>query len=201
MSRQRRWIRQALVLTASRWLSGPRRQIPTRSPPSRSWTSRPPRSQVTLRLPASSWSGTSQTATGRRSPPTSSPWTNKPSPWNRWQVTLSQTYSQTVNTGTVIDLDGDHRILGWQFDTRSKSILPPHKNQKPSHLVLHSFNRIPFRRPSTWMETVFLISQSNNVRVPSQKAAAATQHKSHRLWTTTHISFPAKGSLLSNIAY
>lgn len=47
--------------------------------------------------------------------------------------------------------------LAYLLSTRSKSILPHHKNQKPKgigflccHLVLHSFNRIPFRRPSTW---------------------------------------------------
>lgn len=96
----RLWIRQVLVLTASKWVSGPQQQIQTRSPPCASWTSRSPRSQVIPRLPASSWSGTSQTATGRRSPATSSPWTTKPSLWNRGQVILSQTCSQTVNTGT-----------------------------------------------------------------------------------------------------
>lgn len=113
---KRRWIRQVLVLTASMSFSGPQRQIPTRSPPSPSWTSRPPRSQVTLRLPASSWSGTSQTAMGQRSPPMSSRWTTKPSLGNQGQVTSSQTYSQTANTGAMIYIDDDHQILSWHFD-------------------------------------------------------------------------------------
>lgn len=98
----RRWIRRALVRTVSRWVSGPRRRLPTRSHPSPSWTSRPPPSQVTPRPPASSWSGTSRTATGRRSPPTPSPWTTRPLLWNQGQVTLSRACSQTPNTGTEV---------------------------------------------------------------------------------------------------
>lgn len=120
---QRRWIRQALVPTASRWPSELRRQIPTRSRPSPSWTSRPPQNRVTLHLRASCWSGTSQTATGRRSRPTSSLWTNKASRWNRGRVIWWRTSSQTVNTGTVIDLHNDRHFLALLLP-ENKALLP-----------------------------------------------------------------------------
>lgn len=84
----RRSIRRVLVHIVSRAVSRPQLQILTRYHPLPPWISRAPQRRATPRLPASTWSGRSQTVTGPRLPPTSSPWTTKPSLWIQGQVTL-----------------------------------------------------------------------------------------------------------------